>query len=94
MNDPILATAAMAAAAPETVDRMVATLTDFASVYGLRVIGAVLILIIGRIVAGQARRGVRKLGDARRWDASLTGFVSSLVYFLVMAFVFIALPGS
>jgi small conductance mechanosensitive channel len=73
---------------------MIAALVEFASVYGLRVIGAILILIIGRIVAGQARRGVHKMGNARHWDAGLTGFLASLTYFLVMVFVFIAMLGS
>ncbi|MDD5718482.1 MAG: mechanosensitive ion channel [Candidatus Krumholzibacteria bacterium] len=73
---------------------MVETLVEFASVYGLRVVGAILILIIGRIVAGQARRGVRRLGDARHWDPSLTGFLASLIYFLVMALVLISMLSS
>jgi small conductance mechanosensitive channel len=84
----------MVAGTPETIDRIITTLVEFSSVYGLRVIGAILILIIGRIIAGQARRGARKLGDARHWDPSFTGFLSSLVYFLVMAFVFISMLGS
>jgi small conductance mechanosensitive channel len=40
------------------------------------------------------RKGVNKLGDARQWDPSLTGFLSSLVYFFVMAFVIVAVLGS
>ena len=94
MNETAQQAADVLAGAPQTVDRIVTTLVEFASVYGLRVIGAILILIIGRIVAGQARRGVHKLGDSRRWDPSLTGFLSSLVYFLVMALVFISMLSS
>lgn len=94
MNETAQQAGDLIAGAPETVDRMVSTLVEFASVYGLRVIGAILILIIGRILAGQARRGVNKLGDARRWDASLTIFLASLVYFLVMALVFISMLSS
>ncbi len=82
------------AAAPDFLERMYATLAEFASIYGLKVIGAILILIIGRIVAGQIRKGVGKLGRARSWDESLTGFLSSLVYFFVMAFVIVAVLGS
>jgi len=82
------------AAAPEFLDRMITTLADFASVYGLKVIGAILILIIGRIIAGQIRKGFVRLGEARKWDPSLTGFISSLVYFFVMAFVLVAVLGS
>jgi small conductance mechanosensitive channel len=94
MNETTQAAADLVAQTPETVNRMVETLVEFASVYGLRVVGAILILIIGRIVAGQARRGVRRLGDARRWDPGLTGFLASLLYFLVMALVLISMLSS
>lgn len=94
MNETTQAAADLVAQTPETVNRMVETLVEFASVYGLRVVGAILILIIGRIVAGQARRGVRRLGDARHWDPSLTGFLASLIYFLVMALVLISMLSS
>lgn len=69
-------------------------LYEFASVYGLKVIGAILILIIGRIAAGALRKGMRRVGEARQWDVSLTDFISSLVYFFAMAFVIIATLGS
>ncbi len=65
-------------------------LVDQVSVWGLKVIGAIAILIIGRIVAGSARRGLRKVMTTRNVDPSLIGFVASLAYFAIMAFVFIA----
>ena len=83
-----------AAAAPEFLENAIGALTTFAMAYGLKVVGAILILIIGRIIAGQIRKGMRKLGEARAWDPSLIGFISSLVYFTVMAFVIIAVLGS
>ena len=70
------------------------TLYSFATEYGLKVIGAIIILIIGRIVAGSIRKGVRKLGTARGWDPSLIGFLASLVYFATMAFVMVAVLGT
>jgi len=82
------------AATPELTTRVIEHLTDFGSVYGLKVIGAILILVIGRIVAGQVRKAVHKLGTLRQWDLSLVGFLSSLVYFAVMAFVIVAVLGS
>jgi len=65
-------------------------ITNFLTEYGLKVIGAIVILIIGRMVAGSIRKGLRKVMTARSIDPSLIGFISSLVYFMVMAFVFIA----
>ncbi len=88
------AAAEKAAAAPEYVERMLVSLAQFASVYGLKVVGAILILIIGRIIAGQIRKAFVRLGQARKWDPSLTGFISSLVYFFAMTFVIVAVLGS
>ncbi len=65
-------------------------ITAFLTEYGLKVIGAIAILIIGRLVAGSIRKGLRKVMTTRGIDPSLTGFVTSMVYFAVMAFVFIA----
>ncbi|MCP4571104.1 MAG: mechanosensitive ion channel [bacterium] len=65
-------------------------ITTFLTEYGLKVIGALVILIIGRFVAGLVRKGLRKAMNTRQVDPSLVGFLSSLVYALIMAFVFIA----
>ena len=67
-------------------------ITNFLTEYGLKVIGAVVILIIGRLVAGMVRKGLRKGMAARNVDPSLVGFLSSLVYAAVMAFVFLSRP--
>jgi len=65
-------------------------LTDIVSVWGLKVLGAIAILIIGRIAAGSVRKGLRKVMALRNMDHSLVGFVTSLVYWAIMAFVLIA----
>ena len=72
------------------MDIDVKQIMDLVTEYGLQVLGAIAILIIGRIVAGGIRGGVRKVLTARQIDPSLVGFVTSLVYFMVMAFVVIA----
>ncbi|MEZ4388893.1 MAG: mechanosensitive ion channel [Candidatus Krumholzibacteriia bacterium] len=78
----------------EFVSTATSTLYGFATAYGLKVVGAIVILIIGRIVAGSVRRGVRKLGNARGWDKSLVSFLASLIYFFTMAFVGVAVLGT
>lgn len=65
-------------------------LMDQVTVWGLKVIGAIAILIIGRIIAGSVRRGLRRVMTTRNIDPSLIGFVGSLAYLGIMAFVFIA----
>ena len=63
---------------------------DFIAIYGLKVLGAILILIIGRMVAAWLRGLVKKMMTARGVDPALIGFVSSMVYAVIMIFVFLA----
>jgi small conductance mechanosensitive channel len=72
------------------METIVEKLTEFATVYGIKVIGAILILIIGRIMAGILRKAVRKILTRTNTDASIISFVGSLVYVLVIVFVIIA----
>lgn len=59
--------------------------------YGLSVIGAIVILIAGFIIAGWVRRSVdRSLARFKRVDDTLRGFFSSLAYYAVIVFTLIA----
>ncbi len=58
--------------------------------FGLKVLGALAILFFGRLLANATRKGLAKVMAARDVDPSLTGFITSLVYFAVMAFTVIA----
>ncbi len=60
---------------------------------GLKILGAILIFWIGRLIAGKVRSGMRNIMLARDVDASLAGFVSSLAYFAIIAFTVIAVIG-
>lgn len=71
---------------PSVVDRLV----TFATAYGLRVIGAIVILIIGRIAAGIARKMVRKLLDKYKIDPTIVSFAGSLIYVLILVFAVVA----
>lgn len=68
------------------LERLTQTVIDF----GPKVLAALAILIIGRLIASLTRRGVRKLMTARNLDPGLVGFTSSLIYMAIMAFVVIA----
>jgi small conductance mechanosensitive channel len=61
--------------------------------WGIRVVGALAVLIIGRMVAGFLRGTTRKVLNRANVDATLVPFLSSLVYYLVLAFVVIAVLG-
>ena len=59
--------------------------------YGFNVVGALIVLIVGLIAAGWAKRTVqRMLRRTGRVDDTLTGFLGSLVKYAVVAFTVIA----
>ncbi len=75
------------------MENLIETLKEFGTVYGIKVIGAVLTLIIGRIVAGALRGGVRKVMTERRMDPGLIGFLGSMIFAIIMILTFIAALG-
>lgn len=59
--------------------------------YGVSVVGGIVILVVGWIVAAWVARAVRTvLGRRASLDQTLTGFFASLVKYTILAFVFIA----
>jgi small conductance mechanosensitive channel len=63
------------------------TAISMLSNWGISVVGAIALLIVGRIVAGWARNSVRKALSKANTDASLVPFFSSIVYWIVIAVV-------
>ena len=57
---------------------------------GLKVVGAIAVLVIGRMAAGVIRSSVRKAMTKADVEATLIPFVASLVYYTVLAVVVIA----
>jgi small conductance mechanosensitive channel len=72
------------------VQNIMNTLIAFATNYGIRILGAVLVLIIGRVLAGVARNGVRKGLTKGKMDPALVSFFSSLAYYLILIFTVLA----
>ena len=67
--------------------------TDLAMTWGLKIVGAIAVLIIGRMIAGTARRITRKALENADVDRTLVPFLSKLVYFFVLIVVVIAVLG-
>jgi small conductance mechanosensitive channel len=66
-------------------------ITAFVATYGLSVIGGLVILIVGWIVAGSARRAVnRALSKIEKIDVTLRQFLASLVRYVILIFVVLA----
>jgi small conductance mechanosensitive channel len=76
-----------------TADQVIQNVVTLVSTWGLRLTGALAVLIIGRFGCGVARKSVRRAMESRRIDASLVPFVSNLVYFTLFAAVVIAVLG-
>lgn len=74
-------------------EQIIALIQTYLAEYGLKVLAAIAILIIGRIVAGWVRRLVDRLMKKGGTDDTVVGFVSSLAYIGVMAFVVVAALG-
>lgn len=74
-------------------DQLVQTITTLVSTWGLKVLGAIALFAVGRMIAGWGRKAVQTVmarGDA---DPTLVPFVAGLVYYLLLAFVVIAVLG-
>ena len=72
------------------VNELMQTLAGYVTTYGVRILAAILIFIIGRIVANVLSGGARKAMRRAEVDENLIGFVASLVRFGIMAFTIIA----
>ena len=65
-------------------------LAIFLTTYGLKIVGAIIILIVGRIAAGIGRRVIRRILEKSKVDPSIIFFVESLTYFLILTFAVLA----
>ena len=69
---------------------LVQTVITLVSTWGLQVVGALVVLIVGRVVAGSLRRVTRRSLERANLDAALVPFFASGVYYLTLAAVVIA----
>lgn len=60
--------------------------TVFITSYGIKIIGAIIILTLGRFAAGIGRKGVRRVLEKTKTDPAIVGFVGGLIYVLILTF--------
>jgi small conductance mechanosensitive channel len=72
------------------MENVLQTLNDFAVTYGIKVVGAIVILIVGRIIAGVLRSGTLKGCRKANIDETLALFFGRLVFIAVMLFTMLA----
>lgn len=74
----------------EQIDNLVSTLIGYVTEYGLKVVVALLVLIVGKWLAGMVRKAVRRGMERGKVDPTLIGFLSNIVFYLLMVAVVIA----
>lgn len=75
------------------MENIIVKLQEWGALYGLKVVAAVLILIIGRWVASGISKLVRKAMERSKVDKTLISFVASLVHIGLLVIVVIAALG-
>jgi small conductance mechanosensitive channel len=72
------------------LSKMVDQLQGLAALYGLKIMTALIILVVGRIIAGIMRAISRKMANKTKADTTITVFLGNMVYILIMIFAVIA----
>ena len=77
----------------DDVSQLWGQVEGIATDWGIKVIAALAIFIIGRWIAKGLRRGVRRMMERGGADPIIIGFVGSIVYIALLAFVVVAALG-
>ena len=75
------------------MDNILITIQGLIAVYGLKILAAVLILVIGRFVAILLKKVIHKLLKRSKVEETLVSFITSISYVAMMAFIIIAALG-
>jgi len=59
-------------------------------IYSVRVVGAIIILILGRIAAGMGKKLITRLLIRAKTDTAVISFIGTLSYFLILTFAILA----
>ncbi len=75
------------------MENILAKLQEFGTTYGLKIVAAVLIVVVGRLVALGIKKLLRKIMVRSKVDETLVSFTTNLGYVTMLAFVIIAALG-
>lgn len=76
------------------LDNILDKVIDFATVYGIKIIGAILIWIIGSWVIKKIMKGMKKVMSNRAYDESLQKFLLNLTNWILKILLIITLLGT
>ncbi|MBN2059583.1 MAG: mechanosensitive ion channel [Deltaproteobacteria bacterium] len=65
-------------------------ISTYLSIYGLRILGAIVILILGRVAAGIGSKIVTGILEKAKTEPSIISFVSGFTYVLILTFAVLA----
>lgn len=75
------------------MEEILPKLQEWATLYGLRILGALAIFILGRWIAKGLKSALRKILTTRKVEATLISFAANLTYAALLTFVLIAAMG-
>ncbi len=75
------------------LQQFVKTAIEFLTNYSFQVVGAILVLVIGNLIANWALKVVLKLCNAKKVDITLAKFIASCVKIMILAFAIIIALG-
>ena len=75
------------------MENLMVQVQNWVMVFGMKFVVAIVILIIGRLVAKILRNSVKKLMNKREVDQTLVSFICNLIYILILTFAIIAALG-
>ncbi len=75
------------------IDKIIETLTYWVTTYSMKLIGAIIIFIIGKWIAGKISRMISKLMGKSKVDVTLTNFLENMIYYTLLVVVIIAAAG-
>jgi small conductance mechanosensitive channel len=75
------------------IEQLLQKVYEICTVFGVKIVGAIVVFIIGRWVSKFIANLIRKLMDKRKVDPTITKFVGNLTYFALLTFVVLAALG-
>ena len=75
------------------IEQLLAKVYELFTVFGVKILGAIVVFILGRWVAKFFANLLRKLMDKREVEPTVTKFVGNLTYFALLTFIVLAALG-
>jgi small conductance mechanosensitive channel len=72
------------------MDNAMVKMQEFVFLYGFKILGAVIILFVGKLIAGFLRNLVQKMMQKKGSETTIVAFTGNLTYVLLMIFVILA----